>query len=97
MTFFFAGQETTSSTMTWVLYLLSQSPEWRDRVAEEAESVRGYAVEALVQTRAVVEEAPRLYPPVSRFRFAASYSRCGDAHEAFRARLGTRSIRLASH
>jgi cytochrome P450 len=64
MTFFFAGQETTSSTMTWVLYLLSQSPEWRERVAEEAESVRGSAVEALVQTRAVVEEALRLYPPV---------------------------------
>ena len=44
MTFFFAGQETTSSTMTWVLYLLSQSPEWRERVAEEAQSVRGNAV-----------------------------------------------------
>ena len=33
MTFIFGGQETTSSALTWAIYLLSQSPEWRERVA----------------------------------------------------------------
>ena len=68
MTFIFGGQETTSSALTWAIYLLSQSPEWRERVAKEADDVIGGrvldAVDALVQTRAVVEEALRLYPPI---------------------------------
>ena len=68
MTLIFGGQETTSSAMTWAIYLLTQSAEWRERVIEEAESVldRGgeAAAEGLVETRAVVEEALRLYPPV---------------------------------
>lgn len=68
MTFIFGGQETTSSALTWAIYLLSQSPEWRERVVAEADNVidgsAGNGVEALVQTRAVVEEALRLYPPI---------------------------------
>jgi cytochrome P450 len=38
MTFIFGGQETTSSALTWAIYLLSQSPEWRERLTEEAEN-----------------------------------------------------------
>jgi cytochrome P450 len=68
MTFIFGGQETTSSSLTWAIYLLSQSPEWRERVAREADDMIGGhvldAVNALIQTRAVVEEALRLYPPI---------------------------------
>jgi len=68
VTLIFGGQETTSTTLTWTLYLLSQSAEWRERVAEEAQRVLdgsgADAAEALVQTRAVVEEALRLYPPI---------------------------------
>jgi cytochrome P450 len=67
ITFIFGGQETTSTTLTWAIYLLSQSPEWRERVideAEEAASRSGHDAETLVQTRAVVEEALRLYPPI---------------------------------
>ena len=37
ITFIFGGQETTSSALTWAIYLLSQSPEWRERVAAEGE------------------------------------------------------------
>jgi cytochrome P450 len=48
--------------------LLSQSPERRERVAAEADDVIGSpaqdALGALVQTRAVIEEALRLYPPI---------------------------------
>jgi cytochrome P450 len=68
MTFIFGGQETTSSALTWAIYLLSQSPQWRERVAEEADDVIGSpvpdALDALVQTRAVVQEGLRLYPPI---------------------------------
>ena len=68
MTFIFGGQETTSSALTWALYLLSQSAEWRERVIAEADRVADNppetAIEALVETRAVVEEALRLYPPI---------------------------------
>lgn len=68
MTFIFGGQETTSSALTWALYLLSQSAEWSDRVIAEADRIADVppetAVEALVETRAVVEESLRLYPPI---------------------------------
>jgi cytochrome P450 len=54
--------------LTWAIYLLSQSLEWRERVAAEADDVIGSAAQnavgALIQTRAVVEEALRLYPPI---------------------------------
>jgi cytochrome P450 len=68
ITFIFGGQETTSSALTWAIYLLSQTPEWRERVAEEADDVIGSRAQnapgALVKSRAVVEEALRLYPPI---------------------------------
>jgi cytochrome P450 len=68
LVFFFAGQETTSSAMTWAMYLLSQSPEWSARVAAEGERELGGPVEGLAErlpeTRAVLDEAMRLYPPV---------------------------------
>jgi len=70
VTFVAAGHETTSNALTWSLYLLTLSPEWRDRLRQEAE--RG--AEELTQTRAVVEEALRLYPPlvaISREALAA--------------------------
>jgi cytochrome P450 len=66
ITFIFGGQETTSTTLTWAIYLLSQSPEWRERVIAEAENAADGSGDdgALVQTRAVIEEALRLYPPI---------------------------------
>ena len=66
VTFIFGGQETTSTTLTWAIYLLSQSPEWCERLTEEAENTADGSGQddALVQTRAVVEEALRLYPPI---------------------------------
>lgn len=70
LTFIAAGHETTANCLTWSLYLLSQSPEWRERVCAEAEREldRGdpaSLVDRLVQTRAVIDEANRLYPPIS--------------------------------
>src|SRR5882757_8514428 len=37
LTFIAAGQETTANCITWSLYLLSQSTEWRERVKAEAD------------------------------------------------------------
>jgi cytochrome P450 len=69
LTFIAAGHETTANCLSWSLFLLTQSPEWRDRIADEAQREIGGPVaglaERLVITRAVVEEAVRLYPPIA--------------------------------
>ncbi|PNG26756.1 cytochrome P450 [Methylocella silvestris] len=69
VTFIGAGHETTSNALIWALFLLSMSPEWRVRLAAEADAVLPGPVEQyaerLVETRAVIEEAMRLYPPVA--------------------------------
>jgi cytochrome P450 len=71
ITFIAAGHETTANALAWSLFLLSQSPEWSERVAAEARRelgpgrAREGVVDRLVETRAVVEEAIRLYPPLA--------------------------------
>jgi cytochrome P450 len=73
ITFIAAGHETTANALAWSLYLLSQSPEWSERVAAEAarEMQGGLndpldgAADRMVETRAVIEEAMRLYPPLA--------------------------------
>jgi cytochrome P450 len=76
LTFIAAGHETTANCVTWALFLLSQSPEWRERVRIEADrelddEFDGIA-DRLVETRAVLEEANRLYPPITAISRAAS-------------------------
>jgi len=70
VTFIGAGHETTANGLTWTLYLLSQSPEWRARVEAEIDANfdpdgDGDPTEALPVTRAVFDEALRLYPPAA--------------------------------
>jgi cytochrome P450 len=71
ITFIAAGHETTANALAWSLYLLSQSPEWSERVAAEARRELGAghpregAADRLIETRAVIEEAIRLYPPLA--------------------------------
>ena len=75
LTFIAAGHETTANCITWTLYLLSQSPEWRSRVQAEADREldggHDKLSERLVETRAVIEEANRLYPPIAAISRAA--------------------------
>jgi cytochrome P450 len=64
-----AGHETTAAALFWSLYLLSQHPDEQERIAAEAAALdlgpegAAAAVPRLVHTRAVVDEALRLYPP----------------------------------
>jgi len=62
-----AGHETTANTLTWSLFLLSQSSEWRDRVAAESDSQSAGDDPCghLILTRAVIDESLRLYPPIA--------------------------------
>ena len=69
LTFIAAGHETTANTLSWSLFMLSQSGEWRERVEAEVDreltgAVPGMA-DRLVETRAVIEETIRLYPPIA--------------------------------
>ena len=69
LTFIAAGHETTANCIIWSLFLLSQSPEWCARVQAEADRVLDgdlkRIAERLVETRAVIDEANRLYPPIT--------------------------------
>lgn len=69
-TLMLAGHETTASTLSWAIYLLSRHPEVQERLAEEIKSVlRGGAptpqnLMALEETRKVILETLRLYPSI---------------------------------
>ncbi|HEV8304199.1 MAG TPA: cytochrome P450 [Gemmatimonadales bacterium] len=73
MTIMLAGHETSATALTWTLYLLGTHREAEGAVHDELERVLGGAppsVEALPRlplTRAVAEEAMRLYPPIYAF------------------------------
>ncbi len=77
VTFIGAGHETTANALSWSLYLLSQDRVSRQRAEEEVDCVladRPFAaadLERLVFTRAVIEEAMRLYPPAAFITRAA--------------------------
>jgi cytochrome P450 len=67
---FMAGHETTANSLAWSWFLLSQAPEADARLHAELDEVLGGRlptlddVPRLLFTRAVFEEAIRLYPPV---------------------------------
>jgi len=67
--FLFAGHTTTASALAWVWYMLSQHPDARGLIEEECLAVLGGRhprledLPGLGNTRRVIEEALRLYPP----------------------------------
>ena len=59
-----AGHETTATALFWALYLLALDPATQEEVAAEVKSAGGTGdLERLKFTRAVIDEALRLYPP----------------------------------
>jgi cytochrome P450 len=69
LTLLLAGHETTANALSWLLYLLAQRPEVVKALKDEYRATLGGRAPALAdlprlpQTRMVVEEAMRLYPP----------------------------------
>ena len=67
---FMAGHETTANSLAWTWYLLSQAPDVEERLHAELRQVLAGRppnledLPKLIYTRAVFEEAIRLYPPV---------------------------------
>jgi cytochrome P450 len=74
-TMILAGHETTGTALFWSLYLLALDPATQEEVATEANSMASNGqpdLERLRFTRAVVEEALRLYPPAFLIARAAT-------------------------
>ena len=85
VTFIGAGHETTANALAWTLFLLSEFPDADARLAAEAKSVTDGRVPGaddlarLTQTRMILEESMRLYPPVPFMsREALGPDRLGD-------------------
>lgn len=85
MTMLLAGHETSAAALTWVWHLLSRHPEVADAVRGEVDQVldgrplpSADDLGRLDLTRAVIQEAMRLYPPVGWFgRLAAEPDQIG--------------------
>jgi cytochrome P450 len=85
VTFIGAGHETTANALSWSLYLLSQVRGARERIEAEVDAVIGEGplspqmLPRLVFTRAVIDEALRLYPSVPYMsRAALAQDRIGN-------------------
>jgi retinoid hydroxylase len=67
--FMFAGHETTSSLMSWILFELGNRPEWRQKLRDEIQQIVGDRsieitdLRQLPQISNVLKEGERLYPP----------------------------------
>jgi unspecific monooxygenase len=80
-----AGHETTAVALFWSLNLVAGTPAIQERLAAEVANIdlgpdaAAAALSALVYTRAVVQEAMRLYPPAFTLaRMAISDDLAGD-------------------
>jgi retinoid hydroxylase len=75
----FAGSDTTSSLMSWLLFELGNRPEWRQRLRDEQQQVMGNDSISMSHLRQLpnmtnaIKEGERLYPPafaISRMAIA---------------------------
>jgi cytochrome P450 len=86
LTFMIAGHETWSNSMAWTWYLLSEHPEFRERLHAEVDAVLGGRpataedVEDLRLVRWTYLESLRLYPPVWLIGRAAAVDHELDGH-----------------
>ncbi len=74
-TMILAGHETTATALFWSLYLLALDPATQEQVAAEARGMASNGQPDLARlqlTRAVIDEALRLYPPAFLIARAAA-------------------------
>jgi cytochrome P450 len=70
LTVFFAGHETSATSLSWIHYLLDEHPDARAKLRAEVDRVLGRRVpttadlDALTYTAQVINEALRLYSPI---------------------------------
>ena len=80
-TFFFAGHDTTSSTIAWCYYLLHRHPEAQRQITAELDEIfppgtsaadkikqDPYIINKLEYTTACLKETMRIFPPASTLR-----------------------------
>lgn len=78
VTILIAGHETTANALTWAFYLLGRHPEAEEEMRDELERVLGGRLPTVAElpqlryTRAVLDEAMRLYPPAWMISRAAT-------------------------
>ena len=71
--YLWAGTETTALTLAWCLYLLSQNPDVKEKIRQEAFDVCGddeptwEQAQKLSYTKMVIQETMRIYPPIWSF------------------------------
>jgi cytochrome P450 len=87
LTVFFAGHETTATSLSWIHYLLDENRDSRRKLRAEIDEVLGGRVptnadlDRLVYTEQVINEALRLYSPIhSLSRVALEDDTLGGYH-----------------
>ncbi|WCJ42773.1 Cytochrome P450 72A225 [Euphorbia peplus] len=83
--FYFAGQETTASLLTWTMVVLAMHPEWQEKARQEVLQVCGNNkpdFDALTHLRIVtmiLNEVLRLYPPaIALYQHTYKETKIGD-------------------
>jgi cytochrome P450 len=87
LTVFFAGHETSATSLSWIHYLLDENPDARAKLRAEVDRVLGRRVpttadlDALTYTEQVINETLRLYSPIhSISRVALTDDTLGGYH-----------------
>nr|XP_011460595.1 PREDICTED: cytochrome P450 72A15-like isoform X1 [Fragaria vesca subsp. vesca] len=83
--FYLAGQETTSSLLTWTMIVLAMHPDWQEKAREEVLRVCGEkepnfeAIGRLKIVNMILNEVLRLYPPaIASYQHAYKETKVGD-------------------
>ncbi|OVA13383.1 Cytochrome P450 [Macleaya cordata] len=83
--FYVAGQETTSSLLTWTIIALAMHPNWQEKAREEVQEICGKnapdfkAINNLKIVTMIIYEVLRLYSPVVEiYRHTCKRTKVGD-------------------
>ncbi|CAN1177817.1 Cytochrome P450 CYP72A616 [Linum perenne] len=84
--FYAAGQETTSSLLTWTMIVLAMHPDWQEKARQEVLEICGkkepFTSEALAHLKIVtmiLNEVLRLYPPaIALYQHTYKETKIGD-------------------